>query len=184
MGGHLLIGMLAPLLVASAYPIPLLMRTLTVTSARRVMRWMRQPYVNLVTDPIVSTLLNIGSLWALYTTDLYGTMHGSEAIHILVHIHFFLSGYVWTSSVLDSTPVAHRNRYTYRLIALILAIAGHSILAKYLYGSPPNGVPIEQAEEGAMLMYYGGDAVEAVLMAILCYRLYRSMVWLRMIKIT
>lgn len=184
MGGHLLLGMLAPLLIALAYPFPLLVRSLTIPSARRLMRWMRHPYVHLATHPIAATIINIGSLWALYTTDLYGAMHGSKTIHVIVHIHFFLSGYVWTSSILDMNPVSHRYRYTYRIIVLILAIAGHSILAKWMYSSPPSGVPIEQAEAGAQLMYYGGDAVEAMLIAILCYRHYRSIVWMQKLKIT
>ncbi|MDF2653210.1 MAG: hypothetical protein K0Q73_9015 [Paenibacillus sp.] len=60
---------------------------------------------------------------------------------------------------------------------LILAMAGHSILSKFIYESPPSGVPIEQAEQaeqGAKLMYYGGDVIELILIVVFCFQWYKS----------
>jgi len=53
-------------------------------------------------------------------------------------------------------------------------LAAHGMLAKYIYAYPPNGVTITQAERAGMLMYYGGDAIELILIFILCFQWYKS----------
>jgi len=50
----------------------------------------------------------------------------------------------------------------------VAALAAHGILAKHLYVHPPLGVAAGTGETGAMVMYYGGDAVELVVAALLC----------------
>ena len=62
----------------------------------------------------------------------------------------------------------------YDVIFLIIALAGHGILAKYVYANPPTGVPIGEAEQGSMLMYYGGDFVDAMIIFILCLQWYKA----------
>lgn len=57
---------------------------------------------------------------------------------------------------------------------LILALAAHDVLAKVLYADPPSGVPVPEAESGAMIMYYGGALVDVVLMIMVCSRWFRG----------
>ena len=64
----------------------------------------------------------------------------------------------------------NRPRPAVRAAVLVAVAASHAVLAKHLYGSPPAGVPPTSAEQGAMLLYYGGDAMELVLAALLCRR--------------
>ena len=68
----------------------------------------------------------------------------------------------------------HRRPYVHRAVVLVLALAAHDILAKSLYAAPPAGVAVEQAQVGAMIMYYGGDAVDLALAVVLCERWYRA----------
>ncbi|WP_394218751.1 cytochrome c oxidase assembly protein [Halobacillus trueperi] len=174
MMGHLLLGMLAPLLLVLAAPMTLLLRTLPVSAAKKISVFLRGSYVRLISHPITASILNIGGLWVLYTTDLYHIMHNSLWIHVLVHLHVFLAGYLFTMAMIYTDPVAHRYSYLYRAIVFIIALAGHGILSKYLYASPPEGVSQNQAEAGSMLMYYGGDAIDAVLIFILCLQWYKA----------
>lgn len=174
MAGHLLLGMLAPLLLALAAPMTLLLRSLSVTSARRVSRFLRSKPIRILSNPITASVLNIGGLWVLYTTRLYHAMHDNILLYLIVHFHIFLAGYLFTISILYIDPVAHRTSYVYRSIVLVLALAGHGILAKYLYAHPLGGVPVNQAETGGMLMYYGGDAVDLILLIILFFHWYKS----------
>lgn len=174
MMGHLLLGMLAPLLIVISAPITLLVRTLSTRLARGLTRVLRSWPSRIVTDPIVATLLNVGGLWLLYTTDLYSLMHESSVIYFIVHVHVFIAGYLFTVSMIYIDPVFHRNTFLYRAIVLVLALAGHGILAKYIYVHPPEGVPIEQAEQGSMIMYYGGDLIDAVIIFILCLQWFRA----------
>ena len=171
---HLLLGMLSPLLLVLATPMTLLLRTLEVKQARVVSRILKSRPLRIFSDPLMATILNIGGLWLLYMTDLYSMMHQYLLVHILVHVHVFLAGYLFTMSIvsLDLTP--HRTSYKYRSIVLLLALAGHAILSKILYITPPDGVSSEEAEVGSMMMYYGGDAVEVFLVIILCYQWFKA----------
>ncbi|MEC3885720.1 cytochrome c oxidase assembly protein [Halobacillus sp. HZG1] len=174
MVGHLLLGMLAPLLLVLAAPMTLLLRTLPVSAAKKMTLLLRSSYVRVISHPVTASILNIGGLWVLYTTDLYHMMHNSLGVHVLVHLHVFLAGYLFTMSMIYIDPVAHRYSYLCRSIVFIFALAAHGILSKYLYASPPEGVSVNQAETGSMIMYYGGDAIDAVLIFILCLQWYQS----------
>ncbi|WP_429665704.1 cytochrome c oxidase assembly protein [Bacillus gobiensis] len=172
--GHLLLGMLAPLLLVLAAPMTLILRAIPIASARRVSQLLKSRPIRILTDPITASVLNIGGLWILYMSDLYTVMHLNAIVHTLVHIHMFFAGYVFTASILLIDPTPHRHNFMYRAIVLIFALAGHSILSKIIYAQPPSGVSREQAEHGAMLMYYGGDVVDLVLIVFLCFQWYRA----------
>jgi putative membrane protein len=172
--GHLLLGMLAPLLMAIAAPMTLLLRTLSVRGARGFTRILKNRLVLLLSDPVTATLLNVGGLWVLYTTNLYELMHQNIALHIVIHFHVFLAGYLFTISLIYIDPAPHRKSYIYRSIMLLTALAAHGILSKFIYANPPVGVPKDQAESGAMLMYYGGDAVDLILIVFLCLQWYNA----------
>jgi putative membrane protein len=174
MVGHLFLGMLAPLLLAHAAPVTLLMRTLSVGSARRLSRVLKSISVSIYSNPVVASILNIGGLWVLYTTELYSLMQDNLLLHIVVHTHVFLAGYLYTISILYIDPAPHRYGFVFRAVVLILSLAAHGILSKYIYAHPPVGVPSEQAEVGGMVMYYGGDLVEIVLIFLFCQQWYKA----------
>lgn len=172
MASHLLLGMLAPLLMVLAAPATLLLRTLPVTVARRLSHLLRSRPARILTEPVVAATLNVGGLWLLYTTNLYPAMHYQPALHILIHAHMLLAGYLFTTAIISVDPLPHRRSYLHRSIVLIAALAAHDILAKHLYIHPPAGVTSPTAETGAMLMYYGGDLIDLTIIVILCARWY------------
>jgi putative membrane protein len=172
--GHLLLGMMAPLLMVLGAPITLILRTVSVPLARRLTRALKFRPFRLWTHPVVAALLNIGGLWLLYTTDLYSLMHMNPLLHLAVHVHLFAAGYLFTASMIYLDPLPHRFPYLYRAAIWILALAGHGVLSKYIYAHPPAGVPAEQARLGGMLMYYGGDAIELAILIILCSQWFRA----------
>jgi putative membrane protein len=73
---------------------------------------------------------------------------------------------------IDPTP--HRLSYLYRSLVLLFALSAHAILAKHIYAFPPAGVAKQEAEIGGMLMYYGGDAIDLIIIIMLCHQWYRS----------
>jgi putative membrane protein len=171
---HLLLGMLAPLLMVLAAPMTLFLRTLNVTLARRLSRALKSWPLRIYSDPIVASFLNVGGLWVLYTTNLYVAIQQNILLHMVVHIHVFFAGYLFTVSMIYIDPTPHRFSFVYRAIVLVIALAGHGILSKYIYAYPPNGVPVAQAETGGMLMYYGGDAIDLVLICVFCFQWFRA----------
>jgi putative membrane protein len=156
MTGHLLTGMVAPLLLVLAKPLTLALNALPVTGARRLSRALRSWPARVVTHPVTAGLLSAGGLWLVCLTGLDHTRPG------WVNVHFLLAGYLFTAAIIGTDPAPHRAGPWTRGAVLIAAVAAHDILAKYLYGRVPG------AERGAQLMYYGGDAVHLVVIVLFC----------------
>ncbi|MCT4480483.1 cytochrome c oxidase assembly protein [Peribacillus frigoritolerans] len=174
MVGHLLLGMIAPILLVFTAPITLALRTLDVQSARRLSKVLKSWPLRIISNPITASVLNIGGLWILYTTELYGLMHQNALLHALVHFHVFMAGYLFTASMIYMDPAPHRFSFMFRAVVFTISLAGHDILSKYIFAHPPSGVTKEQAENGGMLMYYAGDAIDVALIFILCYQWFKA----------
>ncbi len=172
--GHLLLGMLAPLLLVLAAPMTLLLNTLNVKVARFITRILKSWPFNVLSNPVITALLNVGGLWILYLTDLYAMMHENSMLFLFIHFHIFIAGYFFTFSIIVVDPNPHKKTFSYRAIMLIFAIAAHGILSKYIFAHPPLGVSQNQAELGSLLMYYGGDVIDLVIIFILCLEWYRG----------
>jgi putative membrane protein len=101
-------------------------------------------------------------------------MQHNTLLHLLIHLHVFFAGYLFTVSMIYIDPIIHRMSFIYRATVMIIALAGHGILTKYIYANPPISVPALQAEKGAIFMYYGGDAIDLILIFIFCFQWYRA----------
>jgi putative membrane protein len=89
-------------------------------------------------------------------------------LHGLVSVHMLAAGCLLVAVLVGPDPMPGRGRPAVRAAVLIAVAASHAVLAKHLYASPPAGVA--SAETGAMLLYFGGDAVELALAVLLCRR--------------
>jgi putative membrane protein len=172
--GHVLLGMVVPLLLVLAAPVTLLLRALPVGGARSVTRVLRGPWVRTVAHPVAAGLLNAGGLWLLYTTDLYHLVHTSAPLGLVVHAHVLLAGYLFTASLVGPDARLHPVSLRVRATVLVLFVTAHSVLAKWLYAHPPAGVDPLDGRTGAQLMYYGGDVVDVALMVLLAAGWYRA----------
>lgn len=171
---HLLLGMLAPFFIALSRPITLLLTSLKTQHARRVTRILRSAPVGLLTHPITTMLLNIGGLWVLYTSTVFNLIHESTFLLNLVHIHLFFSGFLFTTSIIAIEPFPHKFSFLFRSSIMIIALAGHDILSKLLFSNPLDSFGFDDVQFGAILMYYGGDLVDLLLITVLCYFWYKS----------
>lgn len=171
---HLLLGMLAPLFIALSRPISLLLISIKTQHARRVSNFLKSTPVRIVSHPISTLFLNIGGLWLLYTTEVFNLIHENILLFILVHIHLFLAGYVFTISIIAIEPFSHKYSYLFRSFIMIIAIAGHDILSKLLFSNTLDNFTISDVQQGAVLMYYGGDFIDLVIITVLCLNWYNS----------
>ena len=174
MWAHLFSGMLAPLLLVLAAPVTLALRTLDVTPARRLSRLLRSAPARLVAHPISAAVLSAGGLWLIYATPVFEAMQTIRISHLFVHAHLLVAGYLFTAAVIGIDPRPHPPSRAVSVIVLVLVMASHGILAKYLYAHPPIGVPVADAHEGAQLMYYLGAWVEGAIIVIFCTQWYRA----------
>lgn len=173
MAGHVALGMAAPIALVMAAPITVLLRALPAPRARQVSWLLRTAPVRILAHPVTAAILNAGGLRLLYGTGWYAAMHRTPGLHLLVHLHVLLAGYLFTATLLEVDPAPARHGWGLRTGVLIAFLAAHAILAKYIYANPPAGVTPPQAEAGAQLMYYAGDWVDLVLIVLFCHRWYR-----------
>ena len=152
--GHLLVGMIAPLLLVTAAPVTLALRVLPRRRARVLARLLRSRPVVVLTHPVVAAVVDVGGLWLLYRTDLHAALPPA-----VVHLHMLLAGYLFAFSLVGRDPAPHRPGLAVRAGVLVAAVAAHDVLAKLLYAA--------QAETAGLLMYYGAAPVHLALFVLL-----------------
>ena len=81
---------------------------------------------------------------------------------VLVHVHMFLAGWLFSTVVAGRDPVPHRPGHIGALGLVLLAGAAHGILAKLMYAHelPAMAGTPAQVQLGAQVMFSGGDLVE------------------------
>ncbi|WP_203138845.1 cytochrome c oxidase assembly protein [Microbacterium sp. JZ31] len=174
MAAHLSGGMIAPLLLVLAAPVTLALRTLHVTPARRISRLLRSAPARFIAHPVTAGVLSAGGLWVLYLTPLFEAMQAIPLLHVIVQAHLLITGYIFTAAIIGLDPAPHAPSRMLRAVVLVLSMASHAVLAKYLYANPPAGVAVPAAHDGAQLMYYGGALIEVVIVIIFCAQWYRE----------
>ncbi|AGL18992.1 hypothetical protein L083_5482 [Actinoplanes sp. N902-109] len=174
MATHLLLGMAAPVLLVLAAPVTLTLRALPVRHARTVSRVLRSRPVRFASHPVTAAVLDAGGLWLLYRSALFPAMLERPWLHALIQLHVVVAGYLFTAAMVGVDPAPHRPGRPLRAATLVVFLAAHGILAKVLYGHPPPGVPAGPARTGAELMYYGGDLLDLVLIAVFCAQWYAA----------
>ncbi len=162
---HLLLAMVAPLLLVLGMPVTLLLRALPHRAARRIGAFLNTAPVRLLSTPVVALVLTSGGMVVLYFTPLYRWSTESTAVHLLVHVHLVLSGFLfaWVIAGLDPSP--HRASVRTRLITLGASIVVHSAVSQLLHAGLWVQVdePAEELRAAGSLMYYGGDVAELLL---------------------
>ena len=167
---HVLLGMFAPLAWVLASPMTLALRSLPARYARWSSNLLRHPFFFYLTHPITATLLNIGGMYLLYATPLYQASLNNLALHLMIHVHFILAGYLYCWSIAGCEPSFHPFSFKMRLTVLLFGIAAHSYLAKLMYINLWPSLPFNSADDlqtAAKIMYYGGDLAEALLAIVL-----------------
>ncbi|MFG2426023.1 cytochrome c oxidase assembly protein [Streptomyces sp. NPDC048448] len=166
---HMLIGMYAPLALVLSAPVTLLLRTLPPTGARHVTALLHSPPARVLAHPATALLLSTGTLAPLYFTPLYNTAMNHPAGHWLLHAHFLASGCLFAYVIAGPDPAPARPGVRTRLVYLGIAIAAHALIAQAMYGGIFVDIhaPIDQVQQGAEIMYYGGDIAELLLAAAL-----------------
>jgi putative membrane protein len=171
---HVLAGMLGPLLLVLSRPVSLALRTLDVVPARRLAGVLRSRPLRVLTFPLTAAALNVGGMVVMFRTGVFAAMQDSMPVHWLVTFHLAAAGYLYTAVLVGRDPMPHRAGFGFRAAVLIGATASHNILAKTLYAQPPPRVPQAAGEAGAMILYYGGGAVELAVVVLLCRQWYVS----------
>jgi putative membrane protein len=186
MAQHLLSGMLAPALLALSAPVSLALRTAPRPVRRRLLVLLHSRVVGTLTRPVVAGTLNVAGLWVLYLTPLYAATLEHPLLHEAVHVHSLLAGCLLAWPLVSPDPVRNRGAFGTRLGVLVVTAGLHGALAKLLYaghlgGGLPAGMTPDDLHAGALVMSYGGDLVDVLLLVALFSRWHadRGRAWAR-----
>lgn len=167
---HLCIGMFAPLGLAMAAPVTLLLRSVPVEAGRTIASILRSKWLHLLAHPVTALALNLGGMYVLYLAPLYRISLSNPPLHFVINLHFLAAGYLFVWSIAGPDPALRRPAMSVRVVVLIVAMAGHATLGKLMYAHlHPRGTPFDANEirDAAQMMYYGGDIAELLLAAAL-----------------
>lgn len=130
--GHMLLGMMIPVLLVPAAPITLALRTIVKRSdgsrgAREwIMIFVHSRISGLLSNPIIAAVLFAGSLWVFYYSPLFGWATTDHIGHTWMTAHFLVVGYLFVQALIGVDPVPFRASYPMRLLVLMATMAFHA----------------------------------------------------------
>lgn len=138
---HVLLGMVAPLLVALSAPVTLALQASSRPMQRALLLLVRSPVVAALTHPVVGWVLFGGTVFVLYFTPLLELSLRNGLVHEAVHVHLVLAGSLFLWPALGLDPVRWRLPYGARLLAVLLAVPFHAFAALALYSARTSVAP-------------------------------------------
>jgi len=136
MVAHMVLGMIAPIGIVLGAPMTLALRTLPQgrNSDERGVRGsllavLHSKLAVFFTNPVVALAFFDGSLFALYFTDLFGSMMQSHVGHLLMSIHFLLAGILFFHVVIGIDPNPRRVPHLVRIVIIFAAMSIHAFFS-------------------------------------------------------
>jgi putative copper resistance protein D len=125
---HVLLGMVAPFLLALGAPITLALQAAHRPTQRTLLQVVHSRPVAVLTHPVVAWTIFGGTLFALYLTPLLGWSLQNDLLHVAIHLHFLFAGslFFWPAVGLD--PMRRRLSHPARLLYVLLAVPFHAFL--------------------------------------------------------
>jgi putative copper resistance protein D len=113
MAGHMMLSMLAPVLLVLGGPVTLALRALpaagrgTPPGLREwILAALHSRVSRVLTHPIVALGVFVAGFYGLYFGGIFDAAAGNHAAHVLMNLHFIVSGYLfyWVVIGVDPTP--------------------------------------------------------------------------------
>ncbi|MGX1811939.1 cytochrome c oxidase assembly protein [Nocardia sp. NPDC055321] len=113
MGQHMMLSMLAPILFALGGPVLLALRALPPAGRDAppgprewILAGVHNPVSRFMTQPVVASVFFVAGFYVLYLGGVFDQFVGSHGAHLLMNVHFLLSGYLfyWVVIGIDPKP--------------------------------------------------------------------------------
>ena len=113
MGAHMALSMLAPILFALGGVVTLALRALPPAGRggppgprEWILAAVHNPVSRFLTHPIVASVVFVAGFYALYMGGIFDAFVDSHAAHLLMNVHFLVSGYLfyWVVIGIDPKP--------------------------------------------------------------------------------
>jgi cytochrome c oxidase assembly factor CtaG/putative copper export protein len=113
MSAHMLLSMLVPILLALGAPTTLALRALPTAGKGNppgprewLLAGLHSRWSRFFTHPVVATVMFVAGFYALYFGGIFDAAVNYHAAHVLMNLHFLLTGYLfyWAVIGIDPTP--------------------------------------------------------------------------------
>ncbi len=177
MAGHLALVMLAPALLMAGRPVTLALRSSRPARRERLARVLRGPVVSVLLTPPVAlasyTIVIVGS----HLTGLMDLIMRNSWVGELEHLVYLLVGCQFFVLVVGDQPIRWRLSSPVKWLLLAVAMAVDTFTGIVLMqGTKAIGMlhaarvhvdPLSDTRTGGAVMWFGGDAIMAVVMVAL-----------------
>jgi len=145
---HMVLSMIAPIFLVLSAPITLALRALPTNqdpTERNARDWVlaivHSKYSRRITNPIsVLAIFTVG-LYAVYFTPLFANLMSSHTGHVLMEIHFLLSGFLFAFVTVGVDPAPRQIPHYAKLMMVLIALGLHTFFAlAIMQSTTPIGV--------------------------------------------
>ena len=133
---HMTLSMIAPIFLVLGMPVTLALRALpaaTNPEHRNAREWIlaliHSPYARAVSHPLVVLVIFTFGLYGLYFTSFFSTLMASHSGHVLMEIHFLLTGLLFAWVIVGLDPMPREFPHWARLVLVLVAISLHAFFA-------------------------------------------------------
>jgi putative copper resistance protein D len=138
---HMTIATGVPVFLVLGTPISLALRALRRRDdhSRGPREWLiaisRSLPIQILGHPVVAAGMFVVSMVAFYYTSAFETSLESHTGHVLMTLHFLLTGYLFTEAVIGSDPALHRPPYPMRVLLVMVTFGFHALFAVSMMAS-------------------------------------------------
>jgi putative membrane protein len=153
--GHVVIGLVAPVLLVLGAPVTLARRTLEPVPLRRLGRLGSNPLTRALAFPVVAAVLAVGGSWLLYTGTTAADSTRDPALHSVVMIGFLLAGLLLTAGVVGVSAGIRRSPRWLRITVVVLSTAVLCVEAAVMATAGVPGIPDGQVPAASAVLWIG-----------------------------
>lgn len=142
MAEHMMLSMLAPILLVLGGPVTLALRALPAAGRSRApgpREWLlaaaHSPVARFFTNPLVALPLFVGSYYALYFSDLFAAALPEHPAHVLMNLHFLVTGGLFFWPLIGVDPAPRRLPPVARLGVVFASVPFHAFFGVVLMGA-------------------------------------------------
>lgn len=113
MMGHMMLSMLVPVLMVLGAPVTLALRAIPPAGRGQppgprewLLSGIHSKYSRFITHPVIAIGIFVGSFYVLYLGGLFEAIVANHSAHLLMNLHFLISGYLfyWLVIGIDPAP--------------------------------------------------------------------------------
>ncbi|MGH3568644.1 MAG: cytochrome c oxidase assembly protein [Pseudonocardia sp.] len=133
MAEHMILSMLVPILFVLGAPVTLALRSLPPAGRGAppgprewLLAAVRSPPARWLTHPLVSLPLFVGSYYALYFSDLFAIALPEHGAHVLMNLHFLVTGALFFWPLVGIDPAPRRLPPVARMAVVFASVPFHA----------------------------------------------------------